>query len=44
MAGESTKIQILGDFRALHSECQSKIKTLSGSITIDSTDRTVLLF
>ena len=35
MATESVKSQILGDFKTLQSECQSKVNTLSGRINID---------
>ena len=35
MATESVKSQILGDFKTLQSECQSKVNRLSGRINID---------
>ena len=38
MAGESLKAHILGNFRALQSECQAKINGLTGKINVELTE------
>ena len=35
MAGESLKAHILGNFRALQSECQAKINGLTGKSNVE---------
>ena len=42
MAGENLKAHILGNFRALQSECQAKINGLTGKTNVELIEWTVV--